>query len=168
MPHIIPRQQAIDKINNTLKQGECLACWILKSNAKYILHSGKFTTVVLSEYPRTWGQTMILLNEHKISISDTTKDEWDELTENVKKTTATIENVLRPLRCYVASLGATENLQNTCPHLHFNVIPIYNTNDKPQDIFTWRNGVYNANELEWENLFNKLNQTWGQVSIDTR
>jgi len=160
MPYLIPRQQAIDKLNITLKEGECLGCWLVESKAKYVLHKGKYTTVLLSEYPRTWGQTMVLLNTHKISISDTTKEEWDELTQNLKKVTALLEKTLNPLRNYVASLGSIKNLLNTCPHLHFNVLPIYNDCDKPEDIFTRRNGVYDASEQEWEDLFSKLKQAW--------
>ena len=64
MPYLISRTQAITKINSTLKKGECLVCWLLNSNAKYILLKGQYSTVVLSEYPRTWGQTIILLNNH--------------------------------------------------------------------------------------------------------
>jgi diadenosine tetraphosphate (Ap4A) HIT family hydrolase len=158
MPHIISRQQAIDKISNTLKQGECVVCSILKSNSKYVLHKGRYTTILLSEYPRTWGQTMILLNTHKTAVSETTQEEWDELTANVRKSTIILEKVLKPLRCYISSLGASENLPNTCPHLHFNVLPIYSSDDKPSDIFTWRDGLYAAEEWEWANLIDKLKQ----------
>jgi diadenosine tetraphosphate (Ap4A) HIT family hydrolase len=156
MPYIIPRHEALDSINSTLIKGECLACSILKSKTKYILNCGMYTTVVLSKYPRTWGQIMIILNTHKTSITETTNEEWQELTDFIKKTTFAIEKTLKPLRCYISSLGATENLPNTCPHLHFNIIPIYNSKDKPENIFTWRNGVYNATEMEWENLIGQL------------
>ena len=156
MPYLISRQQAIDEINKSLKKGECLACTILSSDQKYVLEKGKYTTAVLSKYPRTWGQTMIVLNSHKIAISDVTKEEWDELTEATRKYAVKIETVLNPLRCYVASLGASENLPNTCPHIHFNIIPIYDQSDKPVDIFTWENGIYNAVEEEWMELFDKL------------
>jgi diadenosine tetraphosphate (Ap4A) HIT family hydrolase len=160
MPYIIQRETAIDKIINTIGDGECLACWILKRNAKYILHKGAHSTVVLSEFPRTWGQTMIILNNHKVSVSEITKNEWEELTENVRRATIALENKLAPLRCYIASLGATENLPNTCPHIHFNVLPIYNADDKPADIFTWREGLYAAEETEWEALYEQLKQCW--------
>jgi len=166
MLKIISRQQAIDKISKTVKHGECLMCCILRSNVKYILHKGEFTTVILSGFPRTWGQTMIILNEHKISVSTTTKEEWEELSINIKKMTKAIEDTLKPLRCYITSLGATENLLNTCPHLHFNLLPIYNASDKPENIFTWRNGVYDGTVLEWEDLYCKLMLSWHQQTSD--
>jgi diadenosine tetraphosphate (Ap4A) HIT family hydrolase len=159
MPFLITRQQAISEIEKKLSPGQCLVCW-LHVNSKYILHKGKHTTVVLSEYPRSWGQTMILLNSHKTSVSEVTKEEWEELTENTRKAAVVIENTLKPLRCYIASLGSTENLPNTCPHLHFNLQPIYNASDKPDTIFSWKEGVYTAEEGEWTNLVGKLKKGW--------
>ena len=156
MPYLISRQEALDKISLKLKQNECLVCSILKQGSKYVLNKGKYTTTVLSEYPRTWGQTMILLNEHKTSVSELTGEEWDELSQQTRKTAVTIEKVLKPLRCYISSLGATENLPNTCPHVHFNILPIYNAQDKPSDIFSWSGGVYAADSVEWEELYLKL------------
>jgi len=156
MPYIISREQALKTITESLMEGECLACWILKSKSNYTLKIGEHTTTVLSKYPRTWGQTMILLNSHKEKISEISNEEWQELMIEVKNVTTKIEKTLKPLRCYVSSLGSTENLPNTCPHIHFNLIPIYNIQDKPSDIFTWENGVYNASVAEWEDLFNHL------------
>lgn len=156
MPYLISRQQAIDSINRTLKPGECLVCRILASKGKYVLHEGTYATIALSEYPRTWGQTMILLNAHKISVSETTQEEWQELNDHVRKVTMVLETTFQPLRCYVASLGAVSNLPNTCPHLHFNVLPVYTADDKPETIFTWRNGVYAAGVEEWEELASQL------------
>jgi diadenosine tetraphosphate (Ap4A) HIT family hydrolase len=164
MPYIITRQAAMDEISRTITHGECLACWILNSNAKYVLHKGKYITVVLSEYPRTWGQTMILLNSHKESVSEIRQEEWSELMENIRKSTIMLEKTLSPLRCYIASLGSPENLPNTCPHVHFNVLPIYNIEDKPADIFTWKDGLYAADEMEWQDLFGKLKQMWFRLS----
>ena len=160
MPYIIERQDAIDRINGVLEPGECLACWLLRSEPRYLLHEGFHSVVTLSEYPRTWGQIMVVLNNHKTSVSDTTTEEWRELMENVRRAATVLEDVLKPLRCYVSSLGATENLPNTCPHLHFNVLPIYNAGDRPSDIFTWKNGVYAADEQEWKELLTGLKREW--------
>lgn len=160
MPNIISRQQAMDEITSSLKPGECLACYLLGSNHNYVVHQGELSTVLLSRYPRTWGQTMILLNNHKTSISEISSEEWQELTDYVRKASICLETVLKPLRCYIASLGATKNLPYTCPHLHFNVLPVYNAEDKPSDIFTWQHGVYAAEEWEWKNLLVTLKQEW--------
>lgn len=157
----------MERIGSSLAPGECLACWIMRSNARYVLHAGAHTTVLLSEYPRTWGQTMVLLNPHKTSISETTKEEWDELAGAARMTALVLERELAPLRCYISSLGATENLPNTCPHLHFNVLPIYNSTDRPSDIFTWRDGLYAGEESEWADLFGRLARAWTRLASGT-
>lgn len=156
MPYLIPRQQAIDEINSTLEKGDCLVCHILETENNFILDRGKYTTTVLSKYPRTWGQTMILLNEHKTAVAELTKEEWEELTEKSRVFAIRIERDLKPLRCYISSLGAAENLPNTCPHIHFNIIPVYNSGDKPSEIYTWEKGVYAGSEDEWKELLKKL------------
>ena len=97
-----------------------------------------------------------MLNNHKTSISEITTEEWNELSQNVRKVTIQIEKKLKPKRCYISSLGATQNLPNTCPHVHFNVIPIYNEDDKPSEIFTWQNGIYEATNDEWNELHESL------------
>jgi diadenosine tetraphosphate (Ap4A) HIT family hydrolase len=155
MTKIISREKAFEEINKVLPKDECLVCWLHK-NAEYVLDKGKFSTTILSKYPRNWGHTMVLLNSHKTSISEITKEEWSELLEQTRIAAAAIEKKLTPLRCYIASLGATENLPNTCPHIHFNIIPIYNVNDKPATVLTWEHGVVTGDEKEWEELFNQL------------
>jgi diadenosine tetraphosphate (Ap4A) HIT family hydrolase len=160
MPYVISRQQAISEINKLIKPGKCLVCALLGCEETHTIHAGKLTTVVLSGYPRTWGQTMVLLNAHKTVVSEITNEEWQELTDNVRRTAVILETVLKPLRCYIASLGATENLPNTCPHLHFNVLPIYSSADKPSDIFTWQQGVYAAEKMEWIHLLDTLKLAW--------
>jgi diadenosine tetraphosphate (Ap4A) HIT family hydrolase len=155
MPQLISRRQAIDRISSVLKPGECLVCNILSGQHPYVLEKNRYTTVVLSEYPRNWGQIMILLNEHKIAVSEITKEEWTELTEKCREYSVKIERMLKPVRCYISSLGAEENLPNTCPHIHFNLIPVYDKS-KPSEIFTWEKGVYSGTEEEWEELMRKL------------
>jgi diadenosine tetraphosphate (Ap4A) HIT family hydrolase len=155
MPQLISRQQALDQINSVLEAGECLVCKILSGNPVCVLEKGRYTTIALSEYPRTWGQTMVLLNVHKTTVSEITKEEWDELTEKCREYAVKIEKELKPVRCYISSLGASENLPNTCPHIHFNLIPVYD-NSKPSEIFTWEKGVYAGSEEEWKELSNKL------------
>ncbi|HYG51937.1 MAG TPA: HIT family protein [Flavobacteriales bacterium] len=164
MPFLISRQQAIEKINRTQEEGQCLACLLVDLSPAYTIHKGIYATVVLTEYPRTWGQTMVVLNRHVCSVSETSTAEWQEMTTYIKKTTAILEKTLSPLRCYVAGLGSIENLPMTCPHLHFNILPIYNSNDKPDKIFTWKHGLYDGTEDEWKNLHVQLTQLWDQVT----
>src|ERR1043165_71010 len=165
MPHLIPRTQALSRIGEEHRPGECLACRLL-NNSRYILHRGKHVTVALPAFPRSWGQTIVILNKHKTSVSETTSEEWQELAENSRKAAASLERLLRPARCYIASLGAAHNLPNSCPHLHFNVMPVYSSEEKPEDIFTWKHGVYDGTTAEWEEIFNALRSEFLRASTN--
>lgn len=162
MPRLISREEAVKSIGHSIPSGECLVCWIQINQSKNLLYKGNWSSVILSAYPRTWGQTMIVLHEHKTTFGELSIEEWSEMSFLLKKSTVGLENVLKPLRCYVASLGSVENLTNTCPHLHFNILPIYSQVDKPSDIFTWKNGLYQATDAEWEELRCLLMKEWNR------
>src|SRR4029077_8070456 len=155
MPKLISRQEAISKLEKEIPHGECVVCHIIKQH-NYILHKGKHVTVLLSEYPRCWGQLMVIINRHVTSFSEIKASEWDELTANIKEATICLEKTLKPLRCYVAATGSSDNLLMTSPHIHFNVIPVYHKQDKPATIFTWEHGVYACTDKEFEDLLKNL------------
>jgi diadenosine tetraphosphate (Ap4A) HIT family hydrolase len=163
MPFVIPREEALHQISLTVPPGDCLVCSVLKTEANYAFYKDEQVTVVLSRYPRTWGQTMVLLNAHKTSVTQVSALEWEALMQAVRKAALTIETVLKPKRCYIASLGATQNLPNTCPHIHFNVLPIYNDEDKPSTIFSWQDGVYSGTEPEWKKLHEELKHVFDSM-----
>jgi len=160
MPHLITRQEAVSKIEKEIPQGECLACHILKEQVKYILKKGKYTTTLLSEYPRCWGQVIVITNRHITSFTELKPKEWIEMSNHVLSASKVVEQVLKPLRCYVSATGAYQNMVSTTPHLHFNIVPIYNKTDKPATIFTWANGLYSGTNEEWEELHEKLKKAW--------
>jgi diadenosine tetraphosphate (Ap4A) HIT family hydrolase len=160
MPRLISRQEAISRLEKEIPHGDCVICNLIARKHKYILHKGKHTTVLLSEYPRCWGQVMVILNRHAVSFSKIKSEEWTELSANVQKATVCVESVLKPLRCYVAATGSSENLLMTSPHIHFNIIPVYHKNDKPSTIFTWEQGVYSGTGTEFEGLLEDLKLGW--------
>ncbi len=160
MPQLITRQEAISKIEKEIPRGECLACHILKEQTKHILKKGKYTTTLLSEYPRCWGQVIVIANRHITSFTELKPEEWNELSQHILSATTAIEKALTPLRCYVAATGAHENMVSTTPHLHFNIVPIYNKTDKPATIFTWGKGLYSGTNEEWAALYKNLKTAW--------
>jgi hypothetical protein len=70
--------------------------------------------------------------------------------------------VQRPRRCYVASTGSSagEELTQTSRHVHVHVIPLYEPDDKPADIFSWSEGVYVGEPEEWEALAASYRAVW--------
>jgi diadenosine tetraphosphate (Ap4A) HIT family hydrolase len=160
MPHIITRQQAISSIEKEIPEGECIACHLVSKQKKYVLHQGKHTTVILSEYPRCWGQAMVITHRHVTSFTELKPEEWNELSQNTLSAAKAVEQVLKPLRCYIAATGAGENMYSSTPHLHFNITPVYHKTDKPSVIFTWEHGVYAATAEEWTGLYESLKKVW--------
>ena len=64
-----------------------------------------------------------------------------------------VERVMRPRRCYVASTGSSAGeMTQTSRHLHVHVIPLYEADDRPSDVFSWAEGVYVGTPEEWEAL----------------
>jgi len=156
MPYAITREAALAAIEKESKDSPCLACRLVADKSTRILEITPLTTTLLSAYPRTWGQVMVVTNRHIESIGHTTHEEYEVLMQQIKKWTIRVEKVLKPLRCYVVSLGATSNQLHTCPHLHFNILPVYNTADTPELLLTWKHGLLAAHENEWQELLDLL------------
>ncbi len=152
MPFKISRDEALQRIIQVQGDGNCLACYVLKNGEEYILHRGQHATIRLSEYPRTWGQAMVVLNRHETRISGISPVEWKELTAFVRLVSIASENYLKPLRNYISMFGANSNYPHSCPHIHMNITPVYNDQDRPTGIFSWDEGVYSGTIKEWVEL----------------
>jgi diadenosine tetraphosphate (Ap4A) HIT family hydrolase len=156
MPHLVPKSTALNELEQTgFTPERCLICRLVKETTLTIFED-EYTIVFLSEYPRFWGHTIVSLKRHVERFSDLNEIEYGYLFENARKAAITIEKALNPVRTYVASIGAAENKINTCPHIHVNVLPIYEKDVKPSQVFTWENGVYMGTEIEWEELKNTM------------
>lgn len=154
MPKLVSKTLAIERLKQEGDAGKCLMCK-LNQNNDFVLFEDEHTTVFLSAYPRFWGHSIVSLKRHVEYFSDLNEEEYRSLFENSRKAAVAIEKSLKPFRTYIASVGATENKLNTCPHIHVNVLPIYDNDIKPSQVFTWENGIYIGTEIEWEQL--KLN-----------
>ena len=163
MPKLITRSEAISRIEKEIKTGECLSCHLIANRKDLILFKGRSCTVMFSEFPRTWGQTMIILHAHKISFSEMEMEEWTEINEAIRKTSIVTEKILKPHRVFIARTGSSDNLLNTCPHIHFNIIPIYDVDQRSSDIFSWEHGLFSGEVEEWSELYGKMSSAWKLV-----
>jgi diadenosine tetraphosphate (Ap4A) HIT family hydrolase len=156
MPKRITRNQALMRLHKEMEEGACIICHLTHNRKDLILHTGIHATALLSRYPRTWGQVMVFVHRHVTTLTGLEPAEWKEVTELVWKASKALESTLKPLRCYVAATGSSVPLPMTSPHFHFNIIPVYDEQDKPSSIFTWEQGLYSGTEEEWEELFRTL------------
>jgi diadenosine tetraphosphate (Ap4A) HIT family hydrolase len=157
MPRLITRAQALARLEKEIQPGECLGCAVNRRK-DLVLIDGTHAMALLSHYPRNWGHTAVFLKRHVTHLSSVSPGEWLELNEQVRRVGVALEQVLRPLRVFLACTGSVEKLPMTCPHIHFNLIPVYSAADKPSSIFTWENGIYEADPAEWDDLFSSLRE----------
>jgi len=156
MPQLITREAALAQIGKEISPGECLVCHLLKKESARVLQREAYATVLLSSYPRFWGQVMLCVNRHVESYSELKDEEWEELSHFSLEYARRLETQLQPVRVYIAALGAPQPLPHTCPHLHVNLLPVYDAQLKPSEALTWTNGLYAGSEEEWQELFQKL------------
>ncbi len=170
MPQLISRQQALDRIRAEGGQPECLMCAIADRQVGpvYAVHEDERMLVLLPRYVRRWGHLVVMPRAHVVSYSEVEPAIWMECSRLALHAARVIEQVRRPRRCYIASTGSSAGeLTQTSRHLHLHVIPLYQPDDKPSDIFSWSEGVYVAEADEWNALRDTYREAWTSLPPTT-
>jgi len=154
MAHKISKADALEKLARERAHPEdCLMCEVMAHpHDNLVLYRDKQITAFLSKYPRTWGHVVIATNAHLTSVSEIPVADYTHCFELARQFAAKQELALKPVNTYIASIGAADNLLNTCPHFHVHVLPIYERTTKPAAVFTWDHGVYDGSATEWAEL----------------
>lgn len=138
-----------------LKGTDCVVCDLLAGTVAQPLTvaEGDGCVAVIPRYAVRRGHAMVAMARHVEQLSDLTEDEWLTACALARRIAIALQQVMSPLRCYVASLGTPRvGLPMTSPHIHLHVVPLYHHDDKPSDVFTWEGGVHVASEGEWQKL----------------
>lgn len=162
MPELLSKSQALELLSQEGDAGKCLVCRINRDNP-YILREDAYCKVMLSQFPRFWGHTLVCLKRHAERHSQITDEENTSLFRNAHLVAKVLESLLAPSRCYVASIGSEENRLNTCPHLHVHVLPVPESGLKPSGVFTWEKGIFSGSKKEWETLYNSMRERLSAV-----
>lgn len=166
VPRLIPRADALASIIREGGRPSCLMCAIRDREVGpvYVIHEDPDMLVMLPRYVRRWGHIMIMPKAHVVSYSEIAPELWLEACRISLHAAQVIEHVQRPRRCYIASTGSSAGeLTQTSQHLHVHVIPLYEPDDKPADIFSWSEGVWVGEPHEWEALRDRYREAWGTV-----
>ena len=116
---------------------------------------------VLTRYPVRWGHVMVILRAHAERLGDVAPEVWADASRLAHAAAVAVERALDPARCYVASLGTSDDsLPMTFPHLHLHVIPVADPAARPSDVLTWRNGIVDGAPDEWAALRARLLDVW--------
>jgi diadenosine tetraphosphate (Ap4A) HIT family hydrolase len=163
MPQLISRQEALDRIRAEGGSPPCLMCAInaRRVGAVYAIHEDQELIVMLPRYVRRWGQVLVTPKPHHTAFSDIEPALWARTCAAAHRAARLVELQLKPRRVYVASTGSSAGeLTQSSMHLHIHVIPLYELDDKPADIFSWQDGIYVAEPDEWESLRDRLAAAW--------
>lgn len=151
MPELISKAEAVKSLQQSFPLTECLMC-DLNLKSELIVYQDDLIVAFLSAYPRYWGHCIVSLRRHVENIQDVTDSEYYSLMGIAKRLAVILEKNFSPERVYIALLGAEENRINTCPHIHVNVLPVFDKNVRPSEVFTWENGIYSGSKEEWIEL----------------
>ena len=163
MPQLISRQEALDRIRAEGGSPTCLMCAInaRRVGAVYAIYEDDEIIVMLPRYVRRWGHVLVTPKPHYTAFSDVDAALWARTCAMSHRAARLVETVFKPRRVYVASTGSSAGeLTQSSMHLHVHVIPLYEVDDKPADIFSWQDGIYVAEPPEWEALRDRLAAAW--------
>lgn len=162
MDHI-DRDEAVARVVAERGDSACLIC-ALRDGAfgpSLTLARTVDATVLLTRRALRRGHLLVIANEHVTSFSAIDLDAWLAMNRLAHRAARALEASLRPLRCYVASLGAvTSELPMTSSHLHLHVVPVSSPDDKPSTVLTWERGILVASEDEWRAIHRELLAAW--------
>jgi diadenosine tetraphosphate (Ap4A) HIT family hydrolase len=158
MPHRISREEAVARLPSS---DGCALCALVATEDADTLGGDGEIVVRLSRYPVQWGHVMVVPRTHVERFGDLELATWLRTNELAHRAARAIEAALAPSRCYIASLGAARaDLPMTFPHVHINVIPVFDSNARPREILTWQHGVLDGSEEEWAELRASLSSAW--------
>lgn len=156
MPHRISREEAIARLP---AHDGCPLCALVTAPDPDTLVDEGDVVMRLSRFPVQWGHVMVVPRIHVERFGALELSVWLRVNELAHRAARAVEAALGPSRCYVASLGAAcADLPMTFPHVHINVIPVFDSNARPREILTWQHGVLDASDEEWDALRANLRQ----------
>lgn len=160
MPTLISRAEALARIEAEGGTPACLMCAIRDERVGplHTLHDRDGVLAFLPRYVRRWGHVTVMPRVHVTTYEEIDASLWAETSRIAFELARAVERALKPRRVYLASTGSSagKDLLQTSAHLHAHVIPIYDADDRPSDVFSWQDGVYVAEGAEWEELRGRL------------
>lgn len=160
---VVSRNEALTRIAAERGSTPCLMCALRDGSTgpTYALAQTPHARVLLTRYALRRGHLLVIADRHATSFAELGPAAWEEMSRLAFHAACVLERAIRPLRCYVASLGAPRSdLLMSSPHLHMHVVPIHAEDDKPSTVLTWEQGVLVGEEDEWDELRRELAASW--------
>jgi diadenosine tetraphosphate (Ap4A) HIT family hydrolase len=163
MPTLIPRDEALQRIRDEVGDGRCLMCAVRDDRAgdRWVVDEDDELLLFLPRYVRRWGQMLVVLKPHVTRYHEVDPRLWSRASTWALRAACVVERHMHPLRCYVTSTGsAAGELTQSSAHVHIHVIPVYDREDRPRDVFSWADGVYVGEPAEWRALQAVYRELW--------
>lgn len=155
MPYPLSREEAIHRLNG-MAGSHCFLCDLLEEG-ELVLTESEHHITRLSRYPRKWGHVMVSPKIHVETFSELPAEAWAVVQSEVRKVSLVLEEEFPGQRIFISSTGTRrKDIPMSCAHLHFNLMPVDDENEKPVEIFTWKHGLYDASTEEWEAFHAKM------------
>ncbi len=167
MPILITRAEALDRIRAEGNSPPCLKCAILAGQVgdHHVVAEDAELVVSLPRYVRRWGHVMVTLREHVTHFSRLSPALWARAQTHALRCARLVEEQQAPNRVYITSTGsAAGELTQSSMHLHIHIVPVYSSDDRPADIFSWQEGVWVAERDEWEALRVRYRDAWNALT----
>ena len=155
MPTHISREEALAQIRAERGTTACLMCGLVARTigAVHVVYEDQEHVVLLPRYVRKWGQMTVIPKVHVTRFEDISADLWARSNALAFRAARAIERAAKPIRTFIASTGSCAGeLLNSSQHLHIHVVPLQVPQDRPADVFSWREGVYVGEPQEWADL----------------
>lgn len=163
MPTLVSRDEALARIRDEVTPGSCLMCAIRDDRAgdRWVIDEDDELILILPRYVRRWGQLLVVLKPHVTRYHEVDPRLWQRASAWALRAASIVEQAMSPVRCYITSTGsAAGELTQSSAHLHLHIIPVYATEDRPRDIFSWADGVWVADAGEWRALQSEYGARW--------
>jgi len=170
MPQLITRDAALARIRAEGNSPPCLMCAVRDRQVgpTYAVYEDDEILVLLPRYVRRWGHLVVMPRDHVTTYTGVAPALWTRINEDALRAARMLEAIRAPLRIYITSTGSSAGeLTQTSMHLHVHVIPLYDSDDRPADVFSWQTGVYVAEHDEWEALRLEYARAWSQFGATT-
>jgi diadenosine tetraphosphate (Ap4A) HIT family hydrolase len=142
----------------------CVMCALTRRapRSAELVAESRHGVVLLDRFATREGHLLVLSREH---CEDTLELGWaryQELQELAYRGVQTVTRTLRPLRVFVAVLGASVPLPMSFPHFHIHVLPVYDADERarPAHVLSWSAGVLIYEEEEARTLAARLRDAW--------
>ncbi len=168
MPQLISRDEALARIRAEGASPPCLMCAVRDRQVgpTYAVYEDDEILVLLPRYVRRWGHVVVMPRAHVTTYTGVTPALWSRINADALHAAKMLERIKDPLRIYVTSTGSSAGeLTQTSMHLHVHVIPLYDRDDRPADVFSWQTGVFVADPDEWEALRDEYARAWHHSGV---